>query len=141
MTRVITFDLPETAADTPVEREAISLVINGKDTGHKVYSPTIEQISFFSRVASKMATPVDKLAGIFRFLESVTDQDSYEYIVGRFEDPRDPLNLEWLTDFVVGMSDLGQEEIAQEQSSQASVPRAARREQNKTTKTTTPVGP
>lgn len=134
MARTIEFDLPERQEQDQADREPIALVINGKDTGHKVYAPTVEHITLFSRVASRMATPVDKMAGIFRFLEAVTDEDSYEYLVGRFEDPKDSLDFEWLTNFLVGMS-----ELAQEDRDTPPPNRAARRGPSKTTKTPAPV--
>lgn len=105
MNQVIEFDLPEAKPAAETGRKPIPLVINKQDTGYKIFAPSIEHIALFSRVGSRMYAVTDKMDGIFRFLEAVTDQDSYTYIINRFEDPADPLDFDFLSGLLVKMAE------------------------------------
>lgn len=106
MAQHIDFDLPERSESDEKPREGIDLYINAKDTGYKVYTPTLEQITMFSRVASRYCEPMDKMSGMFQFLEAVTDDESYNYITDRYNDPKDSVDFEWLTQFLLKMAEL-----------------------------------
>jgi hypothetical protein len=107
------FALPK-QEKSPQPREQIELVLLLPDdkeeftirekTGQYVYTPTVEQIALFSRVGSKYCKDIDKMGGLFQFLEHITDDDSYTWITERFADPEHDIDLEWLTGFLTGMA-------------------------------------